>query len=157
MTLALQPASTLAFCIYLLHPTWPLGPWHFFGTDLANAMRINSAAAIWQCKCPKCREGDMFTHPAISFRFAEMFSACPKCGVSLMPEPGFYFGALYVSYAFTIALMIGTWLFLYLFFNPPDWVFGVALVLSCILFIPFSFRYSRVLFLYWFGGEAYRV
>jgi hypothetical protein len=25
------------------------------------------------------------------------------------------------------------------------------------LFIPFSFRYSRVLFLYWFGGEAYRV
>ena len=98
----------------------------------------------------------MFSHPAFSYNFAEMHANCPACGVSLTPEPGFYFGALYVSYAFTVALMVATWLVLYLFAQPPDWVYGTALVVSCILFIPFSFRYSRVLFLYWFGGEVYR-
>jgi Protein of unknown function (DUF983) len=98
----------------------------------------------------------MFSKPLLSFRFAEMNPICQHCGISLMPEPGFYFGALYVSYAFTIALLISTWAVLYFFFNPPDWVYGMALVASCVLTIPFSFRYSRVLFLYWFGGISYQ-
>lgn len=85
-----------------------------------------------------------------------MHANCPVCGVSLTPEPGFYFGALYVSYAFTVALMVATWLLFYLLIQPPDWVYGTSLVVSCTLSIPFSFRYSRVLFLYWFGGNAYR-
>lgn len=69
-----------------------------------------------------------------------------------MPEPGFYFGALYVSYAFTIVFFIAIWLVLYLIADPADWVYILAIVLVSILFIPFSFRYSRILFLYWFGG-----
>jgi hypothetical protein len=73
-----------------------------------------------------------------------------------MPEPGFYFGALYVSYAFTIVFFICIWLVLYLLFDPADWVYGTAIVGTSILFIPFSFRYSRILFLYWFGGISYK-
>jgi hypothetical protein len=69
-----------------------------------------------------------------------------------MPEPGFYFGALYVSYAFTIVFFIGIWFALYISFNPPDWVYITAIILACLLFTPFSFRYSRILWLYWFGG-----
>jgi hypothetical protein len=81
-----------------------------------------------------------------------MNDTCPACSASFNPEPGFYFGALYVSYAFTVSLFIAVWFALYFFFGPPDWVYVAAIIFSSLLFIPISFRYSRILFLYWFGG-----
>jgi hypothetical protein len=44
------------------------------------------------------------------------------------------------------------WAVLHFFFDPPDWIYITAISLSTALFIPISFRYSRILFLYWFGG-----
>ncbi|MBX2896147.1 MAG: DUF983 domain-containing protein [Cyclobacteriaceae bacterium] len=81
-----------------------------------------------------------------------MNTRCPVCAAAFTPEPGFYFGALFVSYAFTVAIMVAVWLILYLVFNPADWVYGLALVSGAILFSTISFRLSRVLWLYWFGG-----
>lgn len=81
-----------------------------------------------------------------------MNHSCEKCEASFEPEPGFYFGALYVSYGFTIAIFIFVSIVLYYFFNPAEWVYIAAIILSAVLFIPISFRYSRILFLYWFGG-----
>jgi uncharacterized protein (DUF983 family) len=116
-------------------------------------MKGSSIKAAWQGKCPGCEKGDIFEYPFSRIsKFSAMNDRCANCGVSFMPEPGFYFGALYVSYSFTIAFFVGLWLILYLLFDPADWVYGVAIVLACILFVPFSFRYSRILFLYWFGG-----
>jgi len=80
-----------------------------------------------------------------------MNATCDHCEASFEPEPGFYFGAMYVSYAFTIALFIGVWMLLYFTMNPPEWVYITAVIASAVVFIPFSFRYSRILFLYWFG------
>lgn len=85
-----------------------------------------------------------------------MNDTCENCEATFMPEPGFYFGALYVSYAFTITLFIGIWGILYWLYDPADWVYIVTIVIACVLFIPISFRYSRVLYLYWFGGISYR-
>lgn len=84
--------------------------------------------------------------------FSEMNQTCPHCGVSFQPEPGFYFGALYVSYAFTVALFVAVWLALYVLVKPADWVYLVCIAGSAIISSPFSFRASRVLWLYWFGG-----
>lgn len=77
---------------------------------------------------------------------------CPVCEAPFIPEPGFYFGALFVSYAFNVAILVAVTLILYFTTDPPTWVYGLGLVIASILFIPFSFRYSRILFLYWFGG-----
>jgi hypothetical protein len=81
-----------------------------------------------------------------------MNPSCAKCEASFEPEPGFYFGALYVSYAFTVGLFFLAWAILHFFGDPPDWVYISSITISAILFIPISFRYSRILFLYWFGG-----
>jgi len=81
-----------------------------------------------------------------------MNSACSSCEASFEPEPGFYFGAMYVSYGFTITLFILIWVLLRLFFNPPDWVYVLAITSAAVVFTPINFRYSRILFLYWFGG-----
>jgi uncharacterized protein (DUF983 family) len=108
-------------------------------------------------KCPRCREGDMFIYPATNaFRFNVMHPQCPHCGVRLEPEPGFYQGAMYVGYAFTIAVMVIVSFILYFFAgNPSEWVYiGVVIAIMLIL-IPFNYRYSRILFLYFFGGLKY--
>jgi len=109
--------------------------------------------ALWQGRCPRCHEGYIFKYPLSQFRkFSEMNQSCATCDASFEPEPGFYFGALYVSYAFTIAIFGAVWFLLYFFLDPPDWVYITAIIVSAFLFIPVSFRYSRILFLYWFGG-----
>lgn len=81
-----------------------------------------------------------------------MNQVCEKCEANFEPEPGFYFGALYVSYAFTVTIFIAISLGLYYTINPAEWVYIASIIISSILFIPVSFRYSRILFLYWFGG-----
>ncbi|MBS1951303.1 MAG: hypothetical protein OJF59_003155 [Cytophagales bacterium] len=113
----------------------------------------NLFRAIGQGKCPRCREGRIFKYSLFQItRFSVMNRSCEKCEASFEPEPGFYFGALYVSYAFTVGLFFVESALLYYFFDPPDWVYIVSVVGSSILLIPVSFRYSRILFLYFFGG-----
>lgn len=116
----------------------------------------NLLSAVWQGRCPRCRQGFIFKESISALsRFSEMNERCAQCSASFIPEPGFYFGALYVSYAFTVALFVGIWLFFYVLFDPADWVYIVAIIIGSVLIIPFSFRYSRILFLYWFGGLNY--
>ena len=81
---------------------------------------------------------------------------CPHCQASFNPEPGFYFGAMFVSYAFTVVLFIAVAAVLYFFFHPSDIVYIITIIAAAIIFTPFSFRYSRILFLYWFGGYRYQ-
>jgi len=115
------------------------------------------AKEVWQGKCPRCGEGDIFKHPIGRIaKFSEMNSHCSKCGAPFEPEPGFYYGSLFVSYAFNVVIMVLVWVVLFFTIHPDDWVYGVSLVVISILSIPFSFRYSRILFLYWFGGLSNR-
>jgi len=115
----------------------------------------NLLSAIWSGRCPQCREGKMFKYSAFHPRFAEMNSECPHCGVRLTPEPGFYIGAMYISYAFNVAILVAVGVSMYLLTTAPDWVYIVSIIAASFLFIPFSFRYSRILFLYAFGGLKY--
>lgn len=61
--------------------------------------------ALLQCKCPRCRKGDMFANknPWHLKSTMKMHNECPVCGQPFDIEVGFYYGSSYVSYAFTIA------------------------------------------------------
>ena len=84
-----------------------------------------------------------------------MNTDCPSCGASFEPEPGFYFGAMCVSYALNVVLFISVGLILYFLFEPSDVIYVSVIGVAALLFTPFFFRVSRVLFLYWFGGYHY--
>jgi len=109
-------------------------------------------------KCPKCREGNVFTYPVKQVvRFNKMNESCPHCGVRLEPEPGFYQGAMYVGYAFTIAVMVVISFILYFFLgNPSEWTYVGSVIGVMLLLVPLNYRYSRICYLYWFGGINYR-
>lgn len=109
--------------------------------------------ALYSGKCPRCHKGDIFKHGVLNLSgFWKMHTHCTICGVTFEPEPGFYFGAMFVSYALSVFLFAVVGIALYFLGNPADWVYITVIAITAILLTPFSFRYSRILFLYFFGG-----
>ena len=120
------------------------------------AKKTTYLAALLQGKCPRCRQGDIFTYPAYALgKFYLMNRECQHCGIRLEPEPGFYQGAMYVGYGFTIACIAIISIPLYLIWSPDDWVYITAVISAMLLFVPLNYRYSRILYLYMFGGIKY--
>lgn len=118
---------------------------------------ISSREALLKGKCPVCREGDIFKYPLTRIaHFAEMNQTCKTCGALLEPEPGFYFGAMYITYAFNVVLLVGFGLALLYFVTLPEVVYLVLIALMAAVITPFGFRWSRILWLYWFGGLQYK-
>jgi hypothetical protein len=84
-----------------------------------------------------------------------MNTTCPYCDVRLEPEPGFYQGAMYVGYAFTIAVIVAVGVTLYLLGDPSEWIYIGVTIGIMLLAVPLNYRYSRILYLYMFGGIKY--
>lgn len=113
--------------------------------------------ALLHAKCPECREGSIFKYPLKKVtRFYEMHRQCPLCGAGFEPEPGFYFGSMFITYAFNVVLVIIAGVMFYYFWELPEWVFLVMVLIIAVGAMPFSFRMSRTLWLHWFGGLHYR-
>jgi hypothetical protein len=68
-----------------------------------------------------------------------------------MPEPGYYFGAMFVSYALNTALFISVWLgLIFLLDEVSTTVIIVSMIVAVLAFLPITFRLSRVLWIYIF-------
>jgi uncharacterized protein (DUF983 family) len=117
----------------------------------------SSTRALLGLRCPRCHQGKLFSTSAWNItKFARMPAQCPTCGQSFEPEPGFYFGSMYITFAFNVAtvLVVGALLF-YLYDNPDTWVYILVVTAVTLLLTPLILRYSRALMLYWFGGARY--
>ncbi|MFK7756187.1 MAG: DUF983 domain-containing protein [Flavobacteriales bacterium] len=112
-------------------------------------------------KCPKCRKGDIFEKKG-AFRIKGLTltkDACEVCNADFKREPGFYFGAAYVSYALTIATWVAVFVALttfdalgwieYNFFDNP-WTFLITGIIAVIILLPPIYRLSRSLWLSFF-------
>ncbi|EHQ24546.1 DUF983 domain-containing protein [Mucilaginibacter paludis] len=106
--------------------------------------------AALHAKCPRCRTGNMFANSMYGFKGQKMNEFCPHCHLKFEREPGYFYVAMFVSYAMNVAQMVtlavGTYI---LTGSSSPWLYitillGVAFALS-----PFNFRYSRVILLYW--------
>ena len=80
---------------------------------------------------------------------------CEVCEQVFDPEPGFYFGAMYISYAFLVGISVTSWVFLHVIFAPSFVTYLVVILIANVVLLPLIFRYSRTLFLYGFGGIKY--
>ena len=117
---------------------------------------VSLRQAILTEKCPHCRQGNLFAgRPYDIGKFYRMHRHCPACGQLLEPEPGFYFGAMFVAYGMLVLMSGFTWLLLFFLFHPPFAMYVIVILVLNILLLPFIFRYSRTLFLFGFGGIKY--
>src|SRR5262245_21015003 len=54
---------------------------------------------IMEQKCPRCRAGRIFGGPVLRiYRWPEMYERCPVCDLKFEREPGYFLGAMYISY-----------------------------------------------------------
>lgn len=101
--------------------------------------------SILTLKCPKCHEGDLFCNKNLyqPKDFFKMPDHCPKCGQNYMLEPGFYFGAMYVSYGLTIALNVAVFVALLVFDSYTVTNFLVLDFFVLMVTLPFILKASR--------------
>jgi uncharacterized protein (DUF983 family) len=94
-------------------------------------------------RCPACRTGRIFQS------FWNTHRACPHCGLLFEREHGYYTGAMYLSYALGIPLILLFTLCAWLLF--PGWQLWQLVLLAWAVFLPiapFVYRASRVLWLH---------
>lgn len=118
----------------------------------------STVRAILGAKCPQCHEGDLFSVPVNSYRkLSDVNKSCSECGANFHAEPDFYYGAMYVSYGFSVALVITTMVVLNILMDKPElWMYLTTVGLSNIILMPLMLRYSKVLYLYNVGKLKYR-
>ncbi|MEB2779326.1 DUF983 domain-containing protein [Algoriphagus sp. C2-6-M1] len=114
--------------------------------------------AIAGAKCPQCHEGNLFSVPVYSFRkLSEVNKSCSVCGANFHAEPDFFYGAMYVSYGFSVSLVIITMVVLNLLMVRPElWMYLTTVAVSNLILMPLMLRYSKVLYLYNVGKLKYR-
>lgn len=112
---------------------------------------VSAIKSMATCKCPRCRKGKVFTHKnPYHPKFGEIEESCSECGLVYEMEQGFWYGAMYISYAFGVALAIPVVLILSFtteleIFHITGVIFGMLVVL-----MPLLFRYSRSVWLHIF-------
>lgn len=116
---------------------------------MANKKHRSAVSSTVNLKCPKCREGNLFKTP--TFGFNDPFSMpdnCEVCNQPFMLEPGFYYGAMFISYIFMGFFCI-------FFTGTLHWGFGIgtvptfiALIAVCIFFFVYIFRIARSMWIH---------
>ena len=59
---------------------------------------MNFISSVAKYTCPRCRSFKMFKEPMELSSPLEMHKKCEVCNQDFEPEPGFYFGAMFLSY-----------------------------------------------------------
>lgn len=104
--------------------------------------------SITPLKCPRCHEGDMFETGSWSFvRPFDMLDRCPACDLNYSPEPGYYYGAMFVSYIWTAGFSL---IFVAIFHWYLHWSVDMALLMLSIFMavnFVYTFRISRLMWI----------
>lgn len=106
---------------------------------------------VYNEKCPKCKSGQVFVQNQSTFSLPVMFDKCANCNYRFEREPGYFIGAMYLSYG--LSVFQGGIIFLLCYFFLPNlaiqWTVSLIL-LTLILFAKKNYKWSRILYLYIF-------
>ncbi len=107
---------------------------------------------ITKMKCPKCHQGDLFeTKNLYDIKnMSKMHSHCPVCKQTYNPEPNFYYGAMYMSYVYSVGIFIMVYVLTSIFFDLTVWETIAVLTSILVLLSPLMFRLSRASYIHIF-------
>ncbi|MHB8214641.1 MAG: DUF983 domain-containing protein [Candidatus Sulfotelmatobacter sp.] len=102
---------------------------------------------ILRQRCPSCRMGNIFRYSV--FRgFPKMHERCPVCDLKFEREPGYFLGAMYVSYALGLVIIA---LIAALLWVVTRWWITKDTIWAVVLFLPLAptvTLFARVLWIY---------
>jgi uncharacterized protein (DUF983 family) len=105
------------------------------------------ATDILHQRCPRCRTGSIFRY-SIFRGFPRMHDRCPACDLKFEREEGYFLGAMYISYAFAIGIIV---VFAVLLWAITSWSFTKDSIWAIVLFLPLApaiTLLARVLWIY---------
>ena len=99
--------------------------------------------------CPKCHEESMYLdkNPLHFSKMLKMHDNCSNCNTHYMIEPSFFYGAMYVSYALNVAIMIAIFVIDYFVFKANVTETFVSIILILTLLFPFVSRLARNIYI----------
>ena len=107
---------------------------------------------VLNCKCPQCEKGNIFYDSGniLLFNIPKMNNRCTECDFKFEREPGFFFGAMFVSYGLAAAQMIISLIVFWSFIDfSPLKVFLIITVIA-VLLGTINYRVSRSIWIYLF-------
>lgn len=110
---------------------------------------INKLSALFGHRCPRCEQGKMFKSKLFDFKhFMDMPARCERCDLVFTPEPGFYMGAMFISYGlFSFGMLFLVALFYLAFHIGINMSIFLAVLLALISFT-YIMRLSRTITLH---------
>lgn len=110
--------------------------------------------SILQFKCPTCHQGDLYPHKVFSFKgWFKMYDHCTVCGQKYVLEPGFYWGAMYISYAVCSGLIFALFALFFWVVNLDETISFLLSMLILFFIYPFIFRLARAIWLNLYVGH----
>lgn len=105
---------------------------------------VRRLVAILLQRCPRCLSGHVY-HGLMS-----MHDTCPECNHQFGREPGYFTGAMFVSYTLAVPLLFIIFIILWQVFSTTlPLTFNLLVTFIVFLpFVPIIFRYSRVIWMH---------
>ena len=103
--------------------------------------------SIFKRKCPVCQEGDFFVSKPYDFKnIGNINDTCSNCGETFSKEPGFYYGAMYVSYGLGVALFVAVFILTYLIYPIASaFTYIIIIALAMLILGPFIYELSKII------------
>ena len=113
---------------------------------LKKGSKLNS---ILTGSCPKCQEESMYvdTNPYHLKKIYDMHEECSHCGLHYQIEPSFFYGAMYVSYALTVAIGVAAFIIAKVFIGLDLIASFAAIILALLLLMPVTARLARNIYI----------
>lgn len=106
---------------------------------------------IYNC-CPRCQSDKFWpkTNPYknILVNNGGDIGSCKNCNLKYEIEPGFWYGAMYVSYGLTVFIAILTWLIMYILNKDMDIFIQISIISFLIIILfPVVYFLSRLIWI----------
>ena len=114
---------------------------------MKSAIEVSMVFAVLRQLCPRCRAARMY-RKSIWAGFPKMWERCPNCGLRFNREPGYFLGAMYISYGLGLLTIVGLALLLWAL---TSWSLMKVTLCAILLFLPLAptlTLFSRVLWIY---------
>ncbi len=109
---------------------------------------MSKIGSIFNMTCPRCRQGQLFETPMKLSRPLAMPKKCSVCGLKYEPEPGFFYGAMFISYIFIGFLSLGlVGLCVFVFHLSINIAFIFLLCFLAVIFL-WNLRFSRSIWIH---------
>ena len=114
---------------------------------METATNPSTLGSILQQRCPRCRMGRIFLY-SIFRGFPKMQERCAVCDLKFDREPGYFLGAMYISYLLGVLIMAPIAMLLWFL---AGWGLRKVMLWAVVLFLPFAptiTLFARVLWIY---------